>query len=181
MKILLVGFKPFATHSTNPSEAVLQMLDLPDVAKVVLDVSYAKAKEGILKAIKEEKPDFILGLGLSPFRDDPTFEQYAYNVMDSTQPDEDGVKMEKKEVVEGGTASLIASFDIAAARQYLSTLGHETSVSIDPGRFVLNEVYYLCLASGIKSLFLHLPEERKVSARESSETVLEIIRYLRES
>lgn len=178
MKILLIGFKPFATHKTNPSETVLKLIKKEGVVPVLLDVSYAKAKEQFLKAVEKEKPDAILGLGLSPFRSTPTFEQYGYNLMDSVQPDEDGVVMTKQEIIPGGQKSYVASYDIASLQTYLSSEGIHSSICLDPGRFVLNEIYYLALASGIKSVFVHLPEEWKFEAEESAEAVEKILEFM---
>ena len=178
MKILVIGFKPFATHKTNPSETVLGLIKNKNAKTLLLDVSYEKAKKQFLEALEKEKPDFVLGLGLSPFRANPTFEQYAYNEMDSVQPDEDGVVIKKTEIVPGGPKSIPSSFDTSAIHQYVTSQGFESSISIDPGRFVFNEVFYLSLNSGAKSLFLHIPEEFKFTPEESAEVVECLLEYL---
>ena len=176
MKTLLVGFKKYATHKVNPSEDVLALIDSKDIRKVILDVSYQKAK-GILEIIEEEKPDFIITLNLSPFRKVPAIEEYAYNEMNSVQPDEDGVTKLGEEIIPGGSKSLNCSLDIPTIRQYVSTQGQSLSVSIDPGRFVCNEVSYLVRSTNIPSVSLHIPLAKDFPLDEEKEIIEILIDY----
>ena len=176
MKTLIVGFKKYAGHASNPSEKVLGLLKDPAIKTLALDVSYEKAR-AIEKAIAQEKPDFIITLNLSPFRTEPAIEEYTYNEMNSIQPDEDGEMMVGEEVIEGGPKSYDCSLDIPSIQQYLSANGLSIAVSIDPGRFVCNEVSYLAHHSGIPTVSLHIPLEKDFPLAEVAEILENLVAY----
>lgn len=53
---------------------------------------------------------------------------------------------------------------------------------MDPGRYICNEVYYLDLASGIPSLFVHFPLEETLSLEKdirAAKLILETISPLK--
>ncbi len=178
MKTLVVGFKKYAGHASNPSEKVLGLLKDPSVKTLALDVSYAKAR--VLKeVIANEKPDFIITLNLSPFRTEPAIEEYTYNEMNSIQPDEDGEMMVGEEVIEGAPKSYDCPFDISSIQQYLSANGLSVAISIDPGRFVCNEVSYIAHHSGIPTISLHIPQEKDFPLGEVAEILECLIEYFR--
>ena len=178
MKTLVVGFKKYAGHASNPAEKVLGLLKDPSAVTLALDVSYAKARE-IEKVIAKEKPDFIITFNLSPFRTEPAIEQYTYNEMNSIQPDEDGEMMVGEKVIEGGPKSYDCSFDIPSIQQFLSANGLSIAVSIDPGRFVCNEVSYLAHHSGVPTVSLHIPQEKDFPVKEVAEIIEGLIEYFR--
>lgn len=176
MKTLVVGFKKYAGHASNPSEKVLGLLKDPSILTVALDVSYEKAQK-IKDVIAKEKPDFIVTLNLSPFRTEPAIEEYTYNEMNSIQPDEDGEMMIGEEIVEGAPKSYDCALDIPSIQQYLSANGLSIAVSIDPGRFVCNEVSYLCHHSGIPTVSLHVPLEKDFPVSEDAEIIENLVAY----
>ena len=179
MKVLLVGFKKYANHDSNPSEKILSLfLGKKDIQTLLLEASYEKSKKSLEKAIAKDKPDFILVLNLSPFQKVPTMEQYAYNEMDSAQPDENGIAKTKEEIFPGEAKSLSTPFDLSRFNQILVSREIDSSISIDGGRFFDNEAYYVALRSGIPSLMIHLPLESDCSLKEEEElvrTILEIV------
>ena len=160
MKTLLVGFKKYATHLTNPSEEVLSsFLGKKNVQTLLLEASYDKSKRTLEKAIEKDRPDLIVVLNLSPYQAIPALEQYAYNQMDSMQPDETGVVKKGEEIFPGEAKSLSTSFDLSSLHQSCCSAEKDCSVSVDGGRFFDNEAYYIALRSGVPSLMLHLPLE----------------------
>ena len=179
MKILVTGFKPYQDHATNPSQDLLPLLG-DDVAKAVLDVSYSKAPKQLLKAIGESEADAVVILALSPYIDTPAFEQYAYNDMDSPSPDNDGViKSGGDEIVKGGAPTLLPPFDVATIAQYGAAQGLYGHVSLEPGKYVANQVYYLALSTGTPAVLVHIPQTSKLSLNESLATVKFLIEYIR--
>ncbi len=178
MKTLLVGFKRYAGHAENPSEKVVTAMAGKDIVSVVLDVSYRKVLE-LPKIIAEEKPDFIVTLNLSPFRKEPAIEEYAYNEMDSVQPDEDGDIMAGETIVEGGPKSIECKLDIPSIQQYVSSQGNSIAISIDPGRFVCNEASYLARYSNIPTLSLHIPLAKDFPISEDIEIIENLIEYFK--
>lgn len=179
MKILLTGFKRYATHDVNPSELLIKELEDKGVKKLVLDVSYAKSVKEFTKTLKTYKPDFIISLGLSPYREEATLEEYAYNEIKSVQPDEDGVlENSGKPLIEGGPKSLHCPIDLSRLQQVLAAQSIASSISIDPGRFVCNTIYYHALASGIPAIFVHLPLLEDCPLKDDLEAVKAIIVYI---
>lgn len=160
MKTLLVGFKKYATHFTNPSEEALScFLGKKGIQTLLLEASYDKSKRSLEKAIEKDDPDLILILNLSPYHSIPTLEQYAYNEMDSIQADESGVRKAHEAIYPNEAKSLSTSFDLSRIYQLASAKEFECSLSVDGGRFFDNEAYYIALKSGVPSMMVHLPLE----------------------
>lgn len=176
MKTLLIGFGPYAGHKENPAEKIVRAVKDKDVKPLVLEVKYNEAKQ-VSETIAKERPDFIITLNLSPFRKEPAIEEYAYNEMNSVQPDEEGQIMLGEAIVEEGPKSLNCPLDIPSIQQFLASKGIAISISIDPGRFVCNEVSYLARLSGIPSLSLHVPLEKDFPISEEVEIIEGLIEY----
>ena len=179
MKALLVGFRKYAQHDSNPSEKILaRFSEKKDIQTLLLEANYEKTKESLEKAIGNDRLSFVLVLNLTPYHKKPTLEQYGYNEMDSRQPDESGVVKTGQAICEGEAESLSTTFDLASFHRSLAAEEIETSLSVDGGRFVDNEAYYLALRSGVPSLMIHLPFEEELSVGEGEkliETVLGIV------
>ncbi len=176
MKTLVVGFKKFAGHDSNPSEKVLGLLKDPNIVTLVLDVSYDKARL-VEEVIAKEKPDCIITMNLSPFRHEPAVEEFAYNEMNSVQADEDGITKLGEEIIPDAPKSYVTTIDISSLQQFLSSQGLSVALSIDPGRFVCNEVSYLAHHSGVPTLSLHIPLEKNFPVGEVVELVESLIEY----
>lgn len=177
MKTLLVGFKKYAGHDSNPSEKVIESLQGGDIVGCVLDVSFAKARK-LPEIIEREKPDFIITMNLSPFKKEPTIEEYAYNEIRSEQPDEEGILIKDSTPVDPeGPKSLNSVLDIPSIQQFLSSRGCSISMSIDPGLWICNMVSYLARESKIPSVSLHLPQAKDFPIAEQVEVVENIIEY----
>lgn len=176
MKTLLVGFKKYADHPTNPSERTLErFLGKSDVMTVLLEPSYEKVKKNLEKAVAKDKPDLILVLNLFPYHSTPALEQYAYNEMDSLQPDESGMVKTHEPIYPGDSFSLSTHFDLSRFNQILKSQEVESYTSVDGGRFFDNEAYYIALKSGVPSIMIHLPFEHKYSIDEDVALVNSLI------
>ena len=178
MKILVTGFRPYATHEVNPSEEMLKRIHRDDVTTLLLPVEYDKAREILRKEIERNRPEAILLLALSPFIKRPNIEQYAYNEMDSVQADEKGVVKINEKIYPEGAPSYPAGFDTFSIQQYVLSQGEKCDIAIDPGRFVANAVYYEALHSGIPSMLVHLPQEINYPFDDTRESVEKILDYL---
>ena len=53
MKVLFVGFSPFAAHPVNPSETIVKDFAKGNSKGIVLPVSYKRAKEEFIKAYEK--------------------------------------------------------------------------------------------------------------------------------
>ena len=178
MKILVTGFKPYADQPVNSSQDILPLLG-DDVATALLDVSYAKAPKQLLKAIGESEADAIIVLALSPFIDEPALEQYAYNETNSPAADNDGVIRTEGEVVKGGAPTLLPPYDIATISQYGTAMGFPAQVSLEPGKYVANQIYYLALSTGTPTILVHLPKESKFPLKDMVGVIRFLIDYIK--
>lgn len=177
MKTLIVGFKRYAEHPSNPSEAVIQKLAArKDIVGYVLGVSYREVNK-LPEIIEREKPDFIITMNLSPFRKEPAIEEYAYNELRSVQPDEEGVVKNGEAILADGPRSINSELDIPSIQQFLSSRGCSIAMSIDPGLWVCNQASYLARHSGLRSVSLHLPLEKDFPVSEDVEIVENILDY----
>jgi pyroglutamyl-peptidase len=179
MKILLTGFGSFLSHRENPSEEVANALKSKVEAVSILPVSYALVLENQRKLVKKVQPDFILSLGLASSRRYISLEENAFNEMNALHPDNDGVVKTGEAILPGQAASLKTKVNLSALKEELQPSGITLEISTDPGRYLCNEIYYLDLASGIPSLFVHFPA-LEVSSKEKDLLATEkIIAYLR--
>ena len=152
--IALTGFSLFGSHTTNPTAYLVDKFSsLPYVEGRVLPVSYGKSAE----AIKETKGKVLVMTGLADGRKEIT------------------VLEEGGKILENGEERLETEVDVEAIVSKLKIEGIEASLSLDPGRYVCNNVYYTALATlPIPSLFVHFPSWKDMD-REKEERALEII------
>ena len=179
MKLLVTAFEAFGNDNINPSMEVLNYID---ENKIILPVSYVKAKEVLYTAIEKYKPTFILSLGLAGKRKNISIEEEAINLMAASVPDNDGV-IKNEKIMEGDNI-LYTNVDI---ENLISKLKDENVYkSFDCGKYICNEVYYLSLnALSGSALFVHLPpiKEMREDGKELNylvETVKKIIKILKE-
>lgn len=178
MKVLFVGFSPFAAHPVNPSEMVVKDFAKGNSKGIVLPISYKRAKEEFIKAYEEYNPDHVLIFNLSPYTHRPLLEQYAYNNMNAPIPDNDGVSKTNEPIIEDGPKSIMSHLNPSCIEQYLASKGIKTSLGLDPGGFICNEIYYLSLTRNKNSLLIHIPVESDMNRQEINEGIESIIEYL---
>ena len=179
MKILVTAFSPFGSDTINPSQEVLKYIDED---KIVLPVSYKRAKEALMDALDKYKPSFILSLGLAGTRKDVSIEEKAINLMGASVKDNDGVLL-NEEIIKG-EAELYTNVDINSLIKKLND--NNVYKSSDCGKYICNEVYYLSLYHNYKNaLFIHLPpiKEMREDGKELSylvDVVKKVIKILKE-
>jgi len=181
MKILITGFGSFLAHEVNPAEKVALELKKEHYPTVILPVSYAQAKTDFLKIPALRSYDFILSLGLASGRKYISLEQMAYNEMNASHPDNDGVCKMGEAIIAGGKAFLKTSVDLVKIHDALREAGIFSDISTDPGRYICNEVYYLDLASGVSSLFVHFPATETQSIEKDYEAAKGILKAIKSS
>jgi pyroglutamyl-peptidase len=176
MNLLITGFLPFLNYPSNPSEELVKILQKEGQHGLILPVSYKGCQESLTKEIQSFHPDFILSFGYANNREFISLEKKAYNLLDSSFPDENGRVIRHQKIVEGGKKALETPLSLLAIQKSLSS--YHPEISIDPGRYCCNEVYYLDLASGVPSLFIHLPHEKKISLQEEISFAHELIKEI---
>ena len=177
--IALTGFSLFGSHTINPTAYLVDKFSsLPYVEGRVLPVSYGKSAE----AIKETKGKVLVMTGLADGRKEITLERFAYNQRKASIPDIDGVLEEGGKILENGEERLETEVDVEAIVSRLKREGIEASLSLDPGRYVCNNIYYTDLSSSIRpSLFVHFPQISDMSEEMEEKALDIIIGYLRET
>ena len=168
MRILLTGFAPFDSDSSNPSEqAVRALADDPPpglvLAAAVLPVSYAGALPALRAAILRSTPDAVLATGLAGGRPHISIERVAINIDDARIADNDGARRVDAPVIRGGPAAYFATVPIKAITAAIRAAGVPAVVSQSAGTFLCNHVFYhachiaATTRPGLRVGFLHLP------------------------
>lgn len=176
MAILITGFLPFLNYPSNPSENLVKALQKEGFHTLILPVSYARCQQELEQEIKEFMPSLILSFGYASSRQLISLEQRAYNCLNSSAPDADGIILSNQKIVAGGKEILSTALPLQELKN--SLLSFPLEISLDAGRYCCNEVYYLDLQSGIPSLFVHLPNEKKISVDTEISFAHELIKKL---
>ena len=160
--ILVTAFEPFGSRDYNPSAEVLARLKgRAGLHRLLLPVSYDRAASGLHKAIRELSPDFVVLTGLASGRDAVCLEACALNVKAAAIPDNDGVKADGERLVEGGGNALFTELDLRTLRDGIREKDIPVRISYHAGTFVCNSTYYALLRSGVKGLFVHIPDDER--------------------
>ena len=167
MKVLVTGFEPFGGEEINPSwravEALPDELKGATLLKVQLPVSFERVRKILPRLIAEERPDIVLLTGQAGGRPNITVERVAINVMDSTMPDNDGLKPEDEPVFEGAPDAYFATIPVKGVVRALRNAGIPAGVSNTAGTYVCNTAMFTALhtiaVSGMeaKAGFIHVP------------------------
>lgn len=191
--MLVTGFEPFGGAATNPSQEVVEYLQVkaaaPDWQLAVLPVSFAKAAAKIRELIATSKPDIVLMLGLAGEATKYRLESQAVNLAAARIPDNDGNQPNGVPVIISESVEQIrlGSWPVAKLFECLSRAGHDVELSADAGRYVCNATYYAALqqAGSVaecggeyqpKIGFLHIPAKR--SLLETNDLISAIVEML---
>ncbi len=199
-RILLTGFEPFGDNPENVSEKILNMIEsaiiisdpwydsrkskttYPEIEvtieKQLLTVDQAGSVLISDRISNGEKWDAIVHMGLCESCDSIQFETTAKNLLDMKIPDNLGRQTSSQKL---GDTDLYCNKALKDAISYPSISG--LKVSNDAGSFLCNETYFRTLeslkkinqSSSIKTCFIHIPSEDKVSLDSSTSTLKKII------
>lgn len=159
-KILVTAFEIFGGHKTNSSMLVLNELN-NDIIKLILPVSYEKARSLLIDKIKKEKPDFVLSLGLSYNDIKIRIEKIGVNFQGASSPDNDGVlKLDEK--ISNGNDAYITNVNTKEILAILKDNNIPSYLSLSAGGYICNTAYYTALeALNKNALFVHLPPTKE--------------------
>ena len=168
IKILLTGFEPFGEVEANPSHRVVEALRGADIAGIelaaaVLPVRYAAAGECIRLLIRENRPDYVLALGVAAKSEGIRIERVALNLDDSESPDNDGVLRQGESILADGPPAYFSRLPLNGLKDVLESAGIPVRISNHAGAYLCNHAYYaatheveqLGLPSGV--VFIHVP------------------------
>ena len=189
MKVLLTGFEPFGGSEVNSSwETAVRVGQLAPkdacMETLLLPVSFVRAGKRIRKALKEKKPDVLVMLGQRGKGESIDIERIAINMMDASNPDNDGYDPQEQTIVDGGEAAHFSNLPVKALRDAVLQRDIPARVSNSAGLYVCNSTYYNALEEinrqqlPMKAVFIHLP---KISADFSIERLAEAIKTIIET
>ena len=190
-RVLITGFGAFASHSVNPTEALVETW--PNAMKVhdpwshasedvtveprVLSVDEVGASETAKRLLEGERWDAVLHLGLCGTCTNARLEWMGRDEMTMRVPDNAGRQVERGSIT--GSGDHAAGVD--RVRFDLPACDPDLSWSDDAGGYVCNETLHRTLAATVSLddappvLFLHLPSEEHWSLERSRHAVVSVL------
>lgn len=181
---LVTGFEPFGGETTNPSwEAAAslpdelslpansgrerpsgQCVDRVRLVRLRLPVSFARAPDLVVQAVRDLRPAMVLCLGQAAGRTAVTPEFVGINFADAAIPDNDGAQPRHRPLVQGAPDAHFASLPVHRIVQAQEVAGLPAQVSYSAGTYVCNATLYRLLdhlvtegPAGTLGGFMHLP------------------------
>ncbi len=162
--LLVTGFEPFNGSPLNPSAMVAERLVAPTgwrLKTLVLPV----VSEGLLERVEELVsalgPSLIVSLGEARGSREFRVERTARNRLSFNCPDNAGVRLEDRLIVDNGPLHLHSTLCCQTVQKGLKSCGVASKLSDDAGGFLCNQLLYLLAhrtASEMAKVgFIHLP------------------------
>ena len=160
-KVLLTGFEPFGTATSNPSGEIIKQISGDNIVTAILPVTYAQSAERLLALIAEHDPDIVICLGQAEGRTQITPEKIAINLDDARLPDNAGVQRSDVKILDNGPDAYFTTLPIKEIVDAAKAAGVPASVSLSAGAFLCNHVFYVAqnkfAGSNVRSGFVHVP------------------------
>ena len=160
-KVLLTGFEPFGTATSNPSGEIVKQISGDNIVNAILPVAYAQSAERLLELIAEHNPDVVICLGQAEGRTQITPEKVAINLDDARLPDNAGVQRSDVKILDDGPDAYFTTLPIKEMVDAAKAVGVPASVSLSAGAFLCNHVFYVAqnkfAGTKVRSGFVHVP------------------------
>jgi pyroglutamyl-peptidase len=160
-KVLLTGFEPFGTATSNPSGEIVKQISGDNIVTATLPVAYAQSAEHLLALIAEHNPDVVICLGQAEGRAQITPEKIAINLDDARLPDNAGVQRSDVKILDDGPDAYFSTLPIKEMVDAAKAVGVPASVSLSAGAFLCNHVFYVAqnkfAGTKVRSGFVHVP------------------------
>jgi pyroglutamyl-peptidase len=160
-KILLTGFEPFGTASSNPSGEIVKQISGDNIVIAILPVAYTQSAERLLELIAEHNPEVVICLGQAEGRTQITPEKVAINLDDARLADNEGVLRNDVKINENGPDAYFTTLPVKEMADAAKAAGVPASVSLSAGAFLCNHVFYVAQSkfagSNVRSGFVHVP------------------------
>lgn len=162
-RILVSGFEPFDGDSTNPSAILLDWLKAKEfnfkLHTVLLPVSFTHANSVLQNEIENFNPTHVLLTGLAKNRTDLTIERIGINWVDARIPDNDGLMIKSKKILESAEDGLFTTLPLETMLAAAGSVGCPVKVSTTAGEYVCNHIIYSYLAKyrNVPGTFIHIP------------------------
>ena len=160
-KVLLTGFEPFGTATSNPSGEIVKQISGDNIVTAILPVTYAQSAERLLELIAKHNPDVVICLGQAEGRTQITPEKVAINLDDARLADNEGVLRNDVKILDNGPDSYFTTLPIKEMVDAAKAAGVPASVSLSAGAFLCNHVFYVAqnkfAGTKVRSGFVHVP------------------------
>jgi pyroglutamyl-peptidase len=159
--ILLTGFEPFGTATSNPSGEIVKQISGDNIVTAILPVAYAQSAEQLLSLIEQHKPDVVICLGQAEGRTHITPEKVAINLDDARLADNEGVLRSDVKILEDGPAAYFSTLPVKDMVEAMKAQGIPAALSLSAGAFLCNHVFYVAqnkfAGTKVRSGFVHVP------------------------
>ena len=159
--ILLTGFEPFGTATSNPSGEIVKQISGENIVTAILPVAYAQSAERLLTLIEQHNPDVVICLGQAEGRTQITPEKVAINLDDARLADNEGVLRNDVKILEDGPDAYFSTLPVKDMVEAMKAQGIPAAVSLSAGAFLCNHVFYVAqnkfAGSNVRSGFVHVP------------------------
>ena len=160
-KVLLTGFEPFGTATSNPSGEIVKQISGDNIVTAILPVAYAQSAERLLVLIAQHNPDVVICLGQAEGRTQITPERIAINLDDARIADNDGEMRNDVPIIVGGPVAYESTLPIKEFVAAISAAGVPAAVSLSAGAFLCNHIFYVAqnkfVGTKLRSGFVHVP------------------------
>ena len=160
-KVLLTGFEPFGTATSNPSGEIVKQISGNNIVTAILPVAYAQSGAALLSLIEQHEPDVVISLGQAEGRTQITPEKVAINLDDARLADNEGVLRNDVEIIEGGPDAYFSTLPVKEIVEAIKAKGVPAAVSLSAGAFLCNHVFYVAqnkfAGTHVRSGFVHVP------------------------
>jgi pyroglutamyl-peptidase len=160
-KVLLTGFEPFGTATSNPSGEIVKQISGDNIVTAILPVTYTQSAQQLLDLITQHNPDVVICLGQAEGRTSITPEKVAINLDDARLPDNEGVVRNDVKIIDGGPDAYFSTLPLSAMVDAIKAQGIPAAVSLSAGAFLCNHVFYVAqnkfAGTKVRSGFVHVP------------------------
>ena len=160
-KVLLTGFEPFGTATSNPSGEIVKQISGDNIVTAILPVAYAQSAEALLGLIEHHKPDVVICLGQAEGRTQITPERIAINLDDARLADNEGVTRIDEPILVDGPVAYVSTLPIKEFVTAINAAGVPAAVSLSAGTFLCNHIFYVAQdalrGTKVRSGFVHVP------------------------
>jgi pyroglutamyl-peptidase len=159
--VLLTGFEPFGTATSNPSGEIVKQISGDNIITAILPVAYTQSADRLLALIAEHNPDVVICLGQAEGRAAITPEKVAINLDDARLTDNEGVLRSDVKILDKGPDAYFSTLPVKEMVEAIKAQGIPASVSFSAGAFLCNHVFYVAqnkfAGTNVRSGFVHVP------------------------
>lgn len=168
--MLVTGFPPFAGVPVNPSQMVVDAIQLGlltiegvDLRTELLPVEYAGVEQAFDQSLENFQPQTVVSFGVGRHSSTLRCERVAVNLDDAQIPDNAGEVRQAQQIIANGPETLTSLHDLEMLVSRLHDCSIPAEISENAGRFVCNHLAYYGsyrqrqIEKPFDFLFIHVP------------------------